>query len=131
MDETNEPKTPGPTSRQGLYAYAAQYTKEAIDVIVEIMRTSRNESLKLGAANKLLDKNLPDIKAVEISGENGEPIKFNIISGADYISALGKITAASEASALGRSSEVQSADLAPASTKDDNSNQSVSEVESA
>ncbi len=130
MDETVKAKTPGPDSRQTLYAYASQYTREAIDIIVEIMRTSRNESLKLGAANTILDKNLPDIKAIEVSGENGEPIKLNIISGADYLSALGITAAASATGSTGGSSEVQSVDLAPESPQDDNSNQSDSEVES-
>lgn len=52
MKTSNEVKGGGvkTPSRQGLYAYSSRYAREAIDVLVEIMRTSRNENLKLGAA---------------------------------------------------------------------------------
>lgn len=78
--KTSDSKHPGPMNRTGLYAYASKYTKEAIDVLVEMMRTTKNESLKLGAAKALLDKNLPDLKATEITGEDHGPLLIKIIS---------------------------------------------------
>lgn len=131
MDETNQPKTPGPTNRQGLYAYASKFSQEAIDAMVEIMRTTRNESLKLGAAKALLDKSLPDLKVTEITGENGEPIKFNIITGSDYVSALGKLTTTPDTGSTYGPTEVQSTDMAQTGTQNDNSDKPVSEVVSA
>lgn len=69
-------KTP---NRQGLYAYAARYSKEAIDVLVKMMRTSRNENLKLGAARALLDKCLPDLRAQELSASDNGQLSIRIV----------------------------------------------------
>ncbi len=80
MKTTSISKTPGPMSRTGLYSYTSKYTKEAIDAIVNIMRTTRNESLKLGAAKALLDKNLPDLRATEVTGEDHGPLIIKIVS---------------------------------------------------
>ncbi len=66
----------------------------------------------------------------ELQGANGEPFKLNIITGADYVSALGKTTSTSAASFTGGPSEVQGVDLASESPQDDNSDKPVSEVES-
>lgn len=129
---TQEAKPTGATPSRGtLQSYIQNFTLEAIDCLVDIMRNSRNESLKVGAAKTLIDKSIPDIKAVELTGENGGPIKLNIISGADYLSSLGTSVTASETSTTYGPAEVQSADLAQTGTEDNNSNQSVSEVESA
>lgn len=130
-ESTNEAKTPGPTNRQGLYAYASKYSQEAIDVMVDILRTSRNESLKLGAAKALLDKALPDLKAMEVTGENGEPIKFNVLAPASYFSAIGKLDASSTVSTAYGPATVQSTDLAQTGEENNNGDKSVSSVESA
>lgn len=117
-EKTNEAKTPGPINRQGLYAYVSQYTKEAIDVLVEIMRTTRNESLKLGAAKAIIDKNLPDVKAVEITGQDGGPIRVQLIN--NYLSTFDGNVSTSTGSSAGQDA-VQSSGVAPESKKDDDS----------
>ena len=67
-------------SRQGLYAYASTYSRQAIEVLAEMMLNAKNEGVRMGAAKALLDKALPDIKATEIStGDNG-PLEIRIIS---------------------------------------------------
>jgi hypothetical protein len=129
---TQKAKLPGATPSRGtLQSYIQNFTLEAIDCLVDIMHNSRNESLKMGAAKTLIDKSIPDIKAVEITGENGGPIKLNIISGADYVSALGASTATSTGSTPYGPAEIQSTDLAQASPQDNDSNQSVSKVDTA
>lgn len=72
-DELNKGGVQG---RSGLYAYVSKYTKEAIDVLVILMRTSRNEGIKMGAARALLDKSLPDLKADDASLESTEPLRI-------------------------------------------------------
>jgi hypothetical protein len=130
--KTNEAGTNhggGVISRDAAYRKTAAHFQEALDVWVELLN-SRNDAIRLGAANKIIDKCLPDVKSVEITGENGGPIKLNLITGADYLSAVGKLIATPEASSTYGPAEVQSTNLASESPQDNNSNQSVSEVES-
>ena len=73
-------KKKGTIPNQGsLQAYLQNFTKEAIDGIVEILRTTRNENLRMGAAKIIIDKSIPDIKALEISGTDGRPIEIIIV----------------------------------------------------
>ena len=62
-----EPMEGGVPSKLGLYAYASKYTKEAIDILYSLMLSSKNEGIKMGAARALLDKCLPDLKAVDLT----------------------------------------------------------------
>lgn len=59
-------------NRQGLYSQTAKYARSAIDTIVTLLH-SRNDAIRLGAAKALLDKCLPDIKAVNWDGERDQP----------------------------------------------------------
>lgn len=78
-EQSNEAKSGGPTtSRQGLYAVAHKYTKEAIETLAELMRQTRNPAVRMGAARALLDKALPDLKATEISGIDGADLQLVI-----------------------------------------------------
>lgn len=70
------PGTPQSTvSRQGLYAMASKHAARAIEVLRELMESDENGSVRMGAAKVLLAKALPDLKAMEISGKDGEPLK--------------------------------------------------------
>ena len=70
----------GVPSKLGLYAYASKYTKEAIDMLYVLMSTSRNEGIKMGSARALLDKCLPDLKAVDLtSQEPPEPVMIRFV----------------------------------------------------
>lgn len=76
-----EAKQGGVPSRIGLYAHASKYTVEAIDILYSLMTTSRNEGIKLGAARTLMDKCLPDLKAMDITTQERPqpiPILFDI-----------------------------------------------------
>lgn len=66
-------------SRQGLYALAAKHSKEAIETLLDLMRNAKMENTRLGAANALLNKALPDIKAMELTGNEGNSMVFKIV----------------------------------------------------
>ena len=70
------PKLP---SRQELYNLLSVNVREAIELLLETMRTTRNDSIRIGAINTILNKCLPDIKAVELTGENKEAIRVRIV----------------------------------------------------
>jgi NADPH-dependent curcumin reductase CurA len=69
----------GIMNRGSLYAYVSKYTKEAVDVLVDLMKNGKQESVRMGAANALLDKTIPDLKAVEMTGENSGPLIIKIV----------------------------------------------------
>ncbi len=122
-------KRGGTQNQAALYQQLAKHAPAAIAKLVELMG-SRNENISLGAAKTLLAKVVPDLRSTELTGANGEPIKFNIISGSDYVSALGIATAPSTTRTSGGSTTIQSAYLAQESAQNNNSDQSTSEVES-
>ena len=78
--KNHEAKHQGAPNKGSLQAYSQNFTKEAIDKVVDIMRNSRNESLVFGAAKLLIDKAIPDMKAVELTGEDHGPLLIKIIS---------------------------------------------------
>lgn len=59
---SREAKTGGVPNRGSLYAVAAAYSKVAIDTLYELMKNSKNEGIRLGAAKAILNKSLPDLK---------------------------------------------------------------------
>ena len=130
-NENQQAKKGGAPNQGSLQAYIQNYTKEAIDAIVNILRTTRNEALKMGAAKVIIDKSIADIKSVELSGKNGEPIKLNVIAGADYFAWRQKVNASSGASALPSTPTVQDFGVAQKSEKDINGNPTVGKLESA
>ena len=86
MNGTNEAKNGGRPkipNRQGLYARTAKYAQKAIDTMVSLLE-SRNEAIRLGAAKALLDKCLPDMKAINDTEGNRQPLLIKIIAGEGY-----------------------------------------------
>lgn len=75
-DKGNESKKIPHTTptRQGLYAAAAVHAFEAIKVLSELMNSADNDSVRVGAAKTLLAKAIPDLKALEISGDDVRPL---------------------------------------------------------
>ena len=105
----HQAKKQGPPNQGSLQAYIQNFTLEAIDALVEILRTTRNESLKMGAAKVIIDKSIADIKAIELSGKDGSPIRVQLIN--DYLSTSGVIVSPSKGSSTGQN-KVQDAGLA-------------------
>lgn len=76
-----ESKKGGVTNRGTLYAHTSKYAIEAIDFLVVTMRNEKTQmSVRVSAANKIIDKCLPDLKAAEISGIEGGDIIVKIIA---------------------------------------------------
>ena len=74
----SEAKSPGVTpSKIGNYQKIAARSDRIIERLFELLE-SRNESTALGAANRLIDKILPDLKSTELTGEDQGPMRFII-----------------------------------------------------
>src|SRR5258708_12720061 len=52
--------------KQAAYMKAATHFNEAFEVILDLMRNGRQESVRISAANKIIDKVLPDLKPTEL-----------------------------------------------------------------
>lgn len=119
---TREVKKQGTPSQATLQSYIQNYSKEAIDQIVHTMRFSNNENLKFGAAKVIIDKSIADIKALELTGANGQPLQFTfrIDLAGGYIPPMGPIITAPTTSVEGPT-PLQSLGVAQTSKKNDNS----------
>lgn len=74
-----ESKIQGVPKRANLYARVSKYAPKAIKRLAELL-DSKNESVALGAAKVILEKVLPDLKAVEaVDKENQEPLQIIIV----------------------------------------------------
>lgn len=127
--ESTEAKTPGHAtlSRKHHYAKFEPLVQPAIERLRELLK-SKNEPTVIGALKLIFERTIPAIKAMEITGDNGEPIRLNIINAGDYISAIGKLTTAPGGSATYGPPTLQSSNMAQESKEDDNSNKPDSEV---
>ena len=74
-----ESKSPGTTpTKIANYQKIAVKSDKIINKLFELL-DSHNENIALGAANKLIDKILPDLRATELTGENNGPILIRIV----------------------------------------------------
>jgi len=71
---TDEVKKGGVPSRSQLYTMASKYAPEAIEKLKQLM-TCGTPAVEMGAAKVLLAKAIPDLKAMEITGAEGAPVK--------------------------------------------------------
>lgn len=111
------PKRGGNPSREVLYAYASQFTQEAFDKAIDLIRKSPNENAVIAAIKLVLERSLPAIKALELSGKDGNAIVVQLIN--DYLSTRG--LDASSVPSVKRPDKVQSTHLAQEGKKDINS----------
>lgn len=58
-------------TKSSLYAKASKYSVEMLDILVDLARNAQQESVRMSAAGKVLDKALADLKTteVEVSGD--------------------------------------------------------------
>lgn len=66
-------------SRAQAYKKAASHFNLAIDTIIDILKNSKHDSTRLGAANKIIDKVLPDLKAQSFQDDDGNSIPIPIV----------------------------------------------------
>lgn len=132
MDEqkehsTNEAKEGYSTpNRQGQYAKLATLLPKALEQL-ETLLDSKNENIRMGAINSILDRTIPKIKALELNNGtdangNSQPFQLFIDAGAGFIPATVKFNATSIGSTSTEQQTVQDANLAPESPKDNDSN---------
>lgn len=129
MDETTKPtngsksKAGGETypSKQKIYSEIASHADEIFQVLYDCLK-SKNEGIAMGAAKVLINKLVPDIKSVELSGQNGQPIQFFINAGGGFIPTNIRVNATSTPSDNGGSTPLQDTGVAQTSTQDNNGN---------
>jgi len=61
-------KATKPISKNRAYQKASAHFQEALDICVDVMRTSNNDNARLGAAKTIINKVLPDLKSQEVDG---------------------------------------------------------------
>lgn len=88
-NKSGRPSTP---NRQGLYAKAAKHAVAALDVLVKLLE-SQNENIRLGAARSILDKCLPDVKAIEadIDTKSQQPLTVLAITSSELDTQVKKL----------------------------------------
>lgn len=75
-----ELKTGGPKPREMLYAEAASHAQRAIEILVDIMENGDSDSNRVGAAKTILAKAIPDLKAMELTGQLDANVLFSQMS---------------------------------------------------
>lgn len=68
-------KRTGVLSRNEMYGRIAARSEEIIDTLFAALK-DRNMAVRLGAAKTLINKIIPDLKAMEISGDKDAPLKI-------------------------------------------------------
>lgn len=76
--ELPEIKGVSPISKQAAYNKAASHFQTALDVVIDVMKTSKNDNARLGAARTVIDKVLPDLKSTELKDEDGKSL-FSVL----------------------------------------------------
>lgn len=67
-------KPTGGMSKAALYNSAKYHAPRAIEVLAEAMERGESYAVKVGAAKVLLAKCIPDLKATELTGKDGESL---------------------------------------------------------
>lgn len=62
-----------------LKAYAGQYTTEAVDALVKIMRKGKTEQARVAAANAILDRAVGKPPQA-LTGDDGAPLVPNVFT---------------------------------------------------
>ncbi len=75
---SGEAKKGGSLPRSALYAAVSAHTMDAINTLVDLMHNSTNPNVKLGASKAIMDKSIPDLKAMELQGKDGDDLKLVI-----------------------------------------------------
>ena len=131
MNEDNKKNTKKEAGRGGYYSEIefrnrlVPYGANAIKTLVDLL-DSKNPSVKLGAANTILKKLVPDLKAVEVHGginNDGtrRAVELLINAGRGFLPATVQFTPTSVGSNTGTSAEIQGVSVASKSTEDNNS----------
>jgi hypothetical protein len=70
----------GIPSRQQHYNMVGKYFPLALKTLVDVMENSKHDSVRVSAANKIVDKVLPNLQAQTITDDNGKPVPiYNVV----------------------------------------------------
>jgi hypothetical protein len=72
-------KTGGLPSRQENYMEVAKYFPLALKTLADVMKRSKQDSSRVSAANKIVDKVLPNLMAQEFKDEDGNTVPFTVV----------------------------------------------------
>jgi hypothetical protein len=78
-------KNRGVIPRSSLYSYLSKFSRSAIESLVDLMKHTSNESVKLGCIRLLLDKTIPDLKPIE-EKMNDTELNIHIVAEKTYYS---------------------------------------------
>lgn len=108
-------------SRSAIYNKLSVHSDKAIKELIDLL-SSRNESIKLGAIKLILDKSIPDLRAMELQGQEGGAFIIKVIS-YGHTDPLQLYTDTPNAGSLERPASLSSPQLAPEGKEDNPSNQ--------
>lgn len=77
-DTLPEKKKGKQLSKKALQERVRPYAMDAVKVLVREMKEGDNSNARIGAAKAILAKVLPDLKATELSGKDGNAFKVII-----------------------------------------------------
>ena len=80
MQSDNEGKIMGVPKRDQLYARLSKWTPTAINRLAKLL-DNPNPSVQLGAVKIVLERTVPVLKALEITGKDGQQIPIYIFGG--------------------------------------------------
>lgn len=109
-----------PPKRKNLYQQLSRMAPRAAEVLFELLE-SKMPAIRVAAAKTVLAKVIPDLKAVELGGNDNGPIQILVNAGNGFVPATLQLYAPSVGSTTEQSKEVQGAGVAPAGKENDNS----------
>lgn len=72
-------------SKQQLTALLQSHSKRAIKELVWLMKHSKNESLRAECAKAILNKSIPDVKAIQAQDSEGNTPKYTVLMGNGFV----------------------------------------------
>lgn len=107
-------------SRSAIYGKLSVHSDKAIKRLITLL-DSKNENILLGAIKLILDKSIPDLKAMELQGQEGGAFIIKVIS-YGHTDPLQLYTDTPNAGSLERPASLSSPQLAPEGPEDNTSN---------
>jgi hypothetical protein len=69
----------GIPNRSQHYNMIAKHFPLALKTLVDVMENSKHDSVRVSAANKIVDKVLPNLMAQEFKDEDGNTVPFTVV----------------------------------------------------
>ena len=76
---SRQKKQGGIPSRKEHYTQVAKLFPLALKTLVDVMKNSKHDATRVSAANKVVDKVLPNLIAQEFKDEDGNTVPFTVV----------------------------------------------------